>query len=270
MDAVLHFLGVALLLARLPGGALHARARAARDAAHRRLRALYAWATDFTVIHWSTLGWLALLAVVAEGSSSSPAAPVRRARGRRGGSRSARSPARSPAASSARRSSSASARCSARSPAPSPARRWRCAARAARSTIRSRTGLAAMRGRLLGFVVKSAIAVVMVGIVAFAVLVAAARLWPHGDAPASPGGGRRGNACRAAAPPGRAGARPCGHKGRGYTQTWRTAVAAGTRRRGRSSRAASTSTRSGAMARCSGVSTRRPSTISACTSSARW
>ena len=66
MENVLHVLGIALLLSAcgaalftlilgLPGTMLIV-----------GFALLYGWATDFTVIQWSTIGWLALLAVIAE------------------------------------------------------------------------------------------------------------------------------------------------------------------------------------------------------------
>lgn len=132
---------------------------------------IYAWATGFAAVQWSTIGWLLLLAVIAEaiefGSAAFTAAPGAR-----------------------------------------PSRRVTVAALAggivggilgvpflfgvgallgalagaftgAALAVGSQggstrdalvTGLAAMRGRLLGFVLKSAVAVVMVVIVAVAAL----------------------------------------------------------------------------------------------------
>jgi uncharacterized protein len=169
MNAVLHFLGIALLLLAcltalftlvlgLPGTLLIV-----------GLALVYAWATDFTVIQWSTIGWLALLAVIAEGleflASGVGAAGARPSR---------------------RVTIGALAGAFAGGIVGAPflfgvgallgalVGAFAGAALAVRSEGATvdhsiRTGLAAMRGRLLGFVVKSAIAVVMVGIVAVAV-----------------------------------------------------------------------------------------------------
>ncbi len=169
MDAVLHFLGVALLLLAclaalftlvlgLPGTLLIV-----------GFALVYAWATDFTVIQWSTLAWLGGLAVVAEGleflASGAGAAGARPSR---------------------RVTIGALAGAFAGGIVGTPflfgvgallgalVGAFGGAALAVRSeggTIDDSvtTGFAAMRGRLLGFVVKSAIAVAMVAIVALAV-----------------------------------------------------------------------------------------------------
>lgn len=134
------------------------------------LALLYAWATDFTVVAWSTIGWLALLAAIAEGleflASGVGAAGARPSR---------------------RVTVSALAGAFAGGIVGTPfllgvgallgalAGAFAGAALAVRSEGGStehsiRAGLAAMRGRLLGFVLKAAIGVAMVGIVAAAVL----------------------------------------------------------------------------------------------------
>jgi hypothetical protein len=169
MDAVLHALGIALLLLAclaalftlvlgLPGTLLIV-----------GFALLYAWATDFVLIQWSTIGWLALLAVMAEGleflASGAGAAGARPSRrvtiGALGG-------AFVGGIVGAPFFFGVGALLGALAGA------FGGAALAVRSEGGSlddsvTTGLAAMRGRLLGFVVKSAIAVVMVGIVAAAV-----------------------------------------------------------------------------------------------------
>jgi hypothetical protein len=131
---------------------------------------MYAWATDFTLIQWSTLGWLTLLAVVAEGleflaagAGATTSRPSRRVTlGALGG-------AFAGGILGAPFFFGVGALLGALAGA------FGGAALAVRSEGGSMqdsvaTGLAAMRGRLLGFVVKSAIAVAMVVIVAFAVL----------------------------------------------------------------------------------------------------
>lgn len=170
MDAVLHVLGIALLLLAclaalftlvlgLPGTLLIV-----------GLALVYAWATDFALIQWSTIGWLALLAVIAEGleflASGAGAAGARPSR---------------------RVTIGALAGAFAGGIVGAPfllgigallgalAGAFAGAALAVRSeggTVGDSvaTGLAAMRGRLLGFVVKSAIAAAMVLIIAIAVV----------------------------------------------------------------------------------------------------
>jgi hypothetical protein len=170
MDTVLHVLGILLLLLAcaaavfslvlgLPGTLLIV-----------GLALLYAWATDFTLIQWSTIGWLTLLAVIAEGLEFLAA----------GAGATAARPSR-------RVTMGALAGAFAGGIVGAPflfgigallgalAGAFAGAALAVRSeggTVEDSvtTGLAAMRGRLLGFVVKSAIAVAMVVIVVFAVL----------------------------------------------------------------------------------------------------
>ena len=170
MDTVLHVLGLALLLVAcltalftlvlgMPGTVLIV-----------GFALLYAWATDFALIQWSTIGWLALLAVIAEGleflASGAGAAGARPSR---------------------RVTIGALAGAFAGGIIGAPfffgvgallgalAGAFTGAALAVRSEGGSvedsvTTGFAALRGRLLGFVVKSAIAVVMVVIVAAAVV----------------------------------------------------------------------------------------------------
>ena len=169
MDTTLQILGIVLLLLAcvaalftlvlgLPGTLLIV-----------GLALFYAWATDFTVIHWSTIGWLALLAVIAEGleflASGVGAAGARPSRrvtiGALGGAF-AGGIVGAPflfgvgALLGALAGAFAGAALAVRS-------------EGGTADHSLRTGLAAMRGRLLGFVVKSAIAVVRVGIVAVAV-----------------------------------------------------------------------------------------------------
>jgi hypothetical protein len=130
----------------------------------------YAWATDFTLITWSTIGWLGLLAVIAEvveflasGAGAAGARPSRRVTGGALAGAFVGGIVGTPfllgvgALLGALAGAFAGAALAVRSEGG--------------STEHSiRTGLAAMRGRLLGFVVKAAIAVVMVVIVAAAVL----------------------------------------------------------------------------------------------------
>jgi hypothetical protein len=169
MESVLQVLGIVLLLLAcvaalftlvlgLPGTLLIV-----------GLALFYAWTTDFTAIHWSTIGWLALLAVVAEGleflASGVGAAGARPSRrvtiGALGG-------AFAGGILGAPFFFGVGALLGALAGAFAGAA---LAVRSEGGTVDHsiRTGLAAMRGRLLGFVVKSAIAVVMVGIVAVAV-----------------------------------------------------------------------------------------------------
>ncbi|MDX2170842.1 MAG: DUF456 family protein [Deltaproteobacteria bacterium] len=170
MDTLLHVAGLALLLLGclaavfaivlgLPGTLLIV-----------AFALLYAWATGFAVIHASTIGWLALLAVCAEGlelaASGAGAAGARPSWrvtfGALGG-----------------------AFVGALLGAPllfgigalfgALAGAFAGAALAVRSEGGSvdaslTTGWAALRGRLLGFIVKLAVAVVMVGIVVVAAL----------------------------------------------------------------------------------------------------
>lgn len=170
MESVLHVLGIVLLLSAcavalftlilgLPGTILIV-----------AFALLYAWATDFALVQWSTIGWLALLAVIAEGleflASGAGAAGARPSR---------------------RVTAGALLGAFAGGIVGAPfffgigalfgalAGAFAGAFLAVRSEGGSvddsvNTGLAAMRGRLLGFVVKSSIAVVMVGIVAAAAL----------------------------------------------------------------------------------------------------
>lgn len=130
---------------------------------------LYAWATGFAAVQWSTIGWLTLLAVIAEGleflASGAGAAGARP---------------------SWRVTIGALGGAFAGAILGTPflfgvgalfgalAGAFAGAAVAVRSEGGSMdesitTGLAALRGRLLGFVVKTAIAVVMIGVVAVAV-----------------------------------------------------------------------------------------------------
>lgn len=170
MESILHVAGVALLLLAcgaalftlilgLPGTMLIV-----------GFALLYGWATDFAVIEWSTIGWLALLAVVAEGleflASGAGAAGARPSRrvtlGALGG-------AFAGAIVGAPFFFGVGALFGALGGA------FAGAFLAVRSEGGSMddsvtTGFAAMRGRLLGFIVKSSIAVVMVGIVAAAVV----------------------------------------------------------------------------------------------------
>jgi uncharacterized protein YqgC (DUF456 family) len=86
MNAALHVLGVVLLL----GGCLVALASLVVGLPGTLLIVgvafLYAWATGFAALHWSTLGWLTLLAVMGEGiellaggAAAAGARPSRRA-----------------------------------------------------------------------------------------------------------------------------------------------------------------------------------------------
>lgn len=170
MAAALHVLGLILLLLicalglfalvlGLPGTLLITAAAL-----------VYAWATDFAAIGWSTIGWLALLAVVGEGlellASGAGAASARPSRRVTLGAL-------------------AGALVGGILGAPllfgvgallgALAGAFGGAALAVRSEGGSlaesvATGMAAMRGRLLGFVIKTALAVAMVVIIAAAVL----------------------------------------------------------------------------------------------------
>ncbi|MBX3025898.1 DUF456 family protein [bacterium] len=170
MSALLHVLGIVLLMLAcgvavftlvlgLPGTLLIV-----------GIALVYAWATDFTLIQWSTIGWLALLAVTAEGlellaagAGASAARPSRRVTFGALGGAVAGGILGTPFLFGVGALLGALAGA------------FVGAALAVRSEGGSvedslTTGLAAMRGRLLGFVVKSAIAVAMVIIVLFAVL----------------------------------------------------------------------------------------------------
>lgn len=131
---------------------------------------LYGWATDFTTVQWSTIGWLTLLALIGEGIELA-----------------AGSVAAAGARPSRRVTVGALLGAIAGAIAGTPllfglgsllgalAGAFAGAAIAVRSqggTMEESitTGLAAMKGRLLGFVVKAALAVVMVVIVAAAAL----------------------------------------------------------------------------------------------------
>ena len=131
---------------------------------------LYAWATGFAAVQWSTIGWLALLAVIGEGvellASSAAAAgaqPSRRATvgalvgALAGGIGGAPFLFGVGALLGALLGAFAGASLAVRSEG---------------GTVGESvtTGLAAMKGRLLGFVLKAALAVVMIVIVAVAAL----------------------------------------------------------------------------------------------------
>jgi hypothetical protein len=170
MDALLHVAGLALLflgclaalfalVLGLPGTVLIV-----------AFALLYAWATGFVAIQWATIGWLALLAVIAEGleflASGAGAAGARPSWrvtfGALGG-------AFVGGILGAPILFGVGALLGALAGA------FAGAAFAVRSEGGSldesvTTGLAALRGRLLGFIVKSAIAVVMVGLVVVAAL----------------------------------------------------------------------------------------------------
>ena len=170
MVAVLHVLGVALLLLAcvaalftlvlgIPGTLLIV-----------GFALFYGWATDFTLIAWSTVGWLTLMAVVAEGleflASGAGAAGERPSRrvtfGALGG-------AFAGGLVGAPLLFGVGALLGALAGAFAGAA---LAVRSEGGTVDHsiRTGLAAMRGRLLGFVLKAAIGVGMVGVVAAAVI----------------------------------------------------------------------------------------------------
>ena len=168
MDTLLHLAGLALLflgcaaalfalVLGLPGTILIV-----------AFALLYGWATGFATIQWGTIGWLALLAVVAEGleffagaAGAAGARPSRRVTvGALGG-------AFAGGILGAPLLFGIGALFGALVGA------FTGAAIAVRSEGGSldqsiTTGMAALRGRLLGFIVKSAIAVVMVGIVVVA------------------------------------------------------------------------------------------------------
>lgn len=170
METVLYVLGVALLLLAcvaalftlvlgIPGTLLIV-----------GFALFYAWATDFTLITWSTVGWLALMAMIAEGleflASGVGAAGQRPSRrvtvGALGG-------AFAGGIVGAPFLFGVGALLGALAGAFAGAA---LAVRSEGGTVDHsiRTGLAAMRGRLLGFVLKAAIGVGMVGIVAAAVI----------------------------------------------------------------------------------------------------
>lgn len=170
MDTVLHVLGIALLLLACAAALLTLILGLPGTMLIVGIALLYGWATDFALIHWSTVGWLLLLALIAEGleflASGAGAAGARPSR---------------------RVTIGALAGAFAGGIVGAPflfgigallgalAGAFAGAALAVRSeggTMEASvaTGLAAMRGRLLGFVVKAAIAAAMVVIVAIAVL----------------------------------------------------------------------------------------------------
>jgi hypothetical protein len=170
MTTVLHVLGIALLLLAclaalftlvlgLPGTVLIV-----------AFALFYAWTTDFTAIQWSTIGWLALLAVVAEGlefvasgAGAAGARPSRRATLGALGGAFALGIVGAPfffgigALLGALLGAFAGAALA-------------VASEGGTLGDSLTVGLAALRGRLLGFVVKAALAVVMVVLVATAVL----------------------------------------------------------------------------------------------------
>jgi hypothetical protein len=131
---------------------------------------LYGWATDFETVRWATIGWLVLLAFVGEGiellASSAAAAGSRPSRRVTigalvgaivGGIVGAPFFFGVGALPGALAGAFAGAYLAVRSEGGSMQESFT-------------TGLAAMKGRLLGFVLKSALAVVMVVIIAVAVL----------------------------------------------------------------------------------------------------
>lgn len=67
LDTLLHVLGVALLFAACLVALLSLVVGLPGTFAIAGIALLYAWATGFAAVHWSTIGWLLLLAVLAEG-----------------------------------------------------------------------------------------------------------------------------------------------------------------------------------------------------------
>jgi len=134
------------------------------------LALLYGWATGFVALQWSTIGWLALLAVLAEGleffagaAGAAGARPSRRVTVGALGGAFAGGMLGAPilfgigALFGALLGAFAGAAIAVRSEGGS-------------FDESITTGFAALRGRLLGFIVKAAIAVVMVGLVVVAVV----------------------------------------------------------------------------------------------------
>jgi len=170
VDALLHVLGIALLfgvclaalaslLFGIPGTFLIVAAAL-----------VYAWATGFAAVHWSTIGWLALLALAGEGIELAAASvatagtqPSRRAAvaalagGLVGGLIGTPFLFGIGSLLGALLGAFAGAALAVASEGGGAMAAWA-------------TGLAALRGRLLGFVCKSAIAVVMLVLLAAAVL----------------------------------------------------------------------------------------------------
>ena len=170
MDALLHVLGIALLftvclvalvslLFGVPGTFIIVGAAL-----------VYAWATGFVAVHGSTLGWLVLLALVGEGIEFAAASvatagtqPSRRAAvaalvgGIAGGIIGTPFLFGVGSLLGALAGAFGGAALAVLSEGHGPVTAWT-------------TGLAALRGRLLGFVCKSAIAVVMLVLLAAAVL----------------------------------------------------------------------------------------------------
>jgi len=130
---------------------------------------LYAWATGFAAVHWSTIGWLALLAILAEvgeflatGAATATARPSRRVTmgallgALVGGIIGMPFLFGVGALLGALAGAFAGAALAVRSQGGTLAESMT-------------TGVAAMKGRLLGFVLKAALAAVMIVVVAFAV-----------------------------------------------------------------------------------------------------
>jgi hypothetical protein len=170
MDAALHVLGIVLLLLACAAAVFTLVLGLPGTLVIVGIALLYAWATDFALIQWSTIGWLTLMAAIAEGleflAAGAGAAGTRPSRrvtiGALGG-------AFAGGIVGAPFFFGIGALLGALAGA------FAGAALAVRSEGGSvedsvTTGLAAMRGRLLGFVVKAGIAVAMVVLIAFAVV----------------------------------------------------------------------------------------------------
>lgn len=131
---------------------------------------LYAWATEFALLTWGTIAWLAVLMAVAEGLEF-----VASGAGAAGARPSTRVTIGALVGAFAGGLLGAPILFGLGALPGALAGAFVGAALAVQSeggslAVSMRTGLAAMRGRLLGFVIKTAIAVVMVVIVAVAVL----------------------------------------------------------------------------------------------------
>ncbi len=170
MDAVLHVLGIALLLIGCAAALFMIVLGLPGTATIVGVALLYAWATGFVAIQWSTIGWLALLMVIAEGleflASGAGAAGARPSARVTvgallgafvGGLLGAPFFIGLGALPGALVGAFGGAFLAVRSEGGS-------------SDESFSIGLAAMRGRFLGFIIKASLAVVMVGIVVAAVL----------------------------------------------------------------------------------------------------
>jgi hypothetical protein len=135
--------------------------------------AVYAWATDFAAVRWSTIGWLTMLAALAEGAeflaSGAGAASVAHGRPSRRVLLTALAGSFIGGVAGAPFLFGVGALLGALAGAFVGAA---LAVTAEGGTYRRAlsTGFAALRGRLLGFVVKAALAAVMVIVLAFAVI----------------------------------------------------------------------------------------------------